>query len=73
MTIVALKLSPAIVVCAGTTIGNDVSSYTPDLTKMIAGDVAEGVPIFETAYLIVKNGVSIEPPNPLLAVPFFAT
>ena len=40
---------------------------------MIAGAVAEGVPIFATAYLIVKNGVSIEPPNPLLSVPFFAT
>ena len=38
--------------CGGTTIGNCPSSYTPALTKMIAGAVAEGVPIFEQAYLI---------------------
>ena len=40
---------------------------------MIAGAVADGVPMFATAYLIVKNGVSIEVPNPLASVPFLAT
>ena len=59
--------------CAGTTIGNIVSSYTPALTKMIAGAVADGVPIFATAYLIVLNAVSIAVPNPLPSVPLGET
>ena len=73
LTIVALKLSPAIVVCAGTTIGNCPSSYTPALTKIIAGAVADGVPIFPTAYLIDANARSIEPPKPLASVPLGET
>ena len=71
--IVALKLSPAIVVCAGTTIGNCASSYTPALTKIIAGAVADGVPIFPTAYFIEANGLSIAAPNPLASVPLGET
>ena len=64
MTIVALRLSPAIVVNAGTTIGNDASSYTPAFTKMIAGVVAVGVEISEHAYLILLYAVSTDPPLP---------
>ena len=40
---------------------------------MIAGAVADGVPIFETAYLIVLNAVSIAVPNPLASVPLGET
>ena len=52
---VALRLSPAIVVNAGTTIGSDASSYVPAFTKMIAGLVAVGVEMFEQAYLIAVS------------------
>ena len=37
--------------------------------KIIAGDVAVGVPIFEQAYLIVLNALSTDPPKPLASVP----
>ena len=60
---VALILSPAIVVCAGTTIGNCASSYVPALTNIIAGFVAVGVPMFATACLIEANAESIEEPS----------
>ena len=73
LTIVARKLSPAIVVCARTTIGNCTSSYTPDFTNITAGAVADGVPIFATAYLIVLNAVSIAVPKPLASVPHVET
>ena len=69
LIIVALKLSPAIVVCGGTTIGSCASSYVPALMKRIAGLVEVGVPIFVDAYLIVLNGRSTEPPKPLASVP----
>ena len=73
LIIVALKLSPATVVCAGTTIGNWPSSYTPAFTNIIAGAVADGVPIFATAYLIDLNGLSIAEPKPLASVPLVET
>ena len=73
MIIVALKLSPAIVVCGGTTIGSCASSYVPALMKSIAGFTEVGVPIFVEAYLIVLNGRSTEPPNPLASVPLGET
>ena len=73
MITVALILSPAIVVCAGTTIGNCASSYVPALTNIIAGFVAVGVPIFATAYLIEANAVSKPPPAPAVSVPSLET
>ena len=73
LIIVALKLSPAIVVCAGTTIGNCVSSYVPALTKIIAGLVAVGVEIFVQAYFIVLYAVSTEPPLPDASCPLVDT
>ena len=41
--------------------------------KRIAGLVEVGVPIFEEAYLIVLNGLSTDPPNPLASVPLGET
>ena len=73
LIIVALKLSPAIVVCGGTTFGSCASSYVPALMKSIAGLVEFGVPIFAEAYFIVLNGLSTEPPNPLASVPLGET
>ena len=73
LIIVALKLSPAIVVCGGTTIGSCASSYVPALMKSIAGFTEVGVPIFVDAYLIVLNGRSTEPPKPLASVPLGET
>ena len=64
LTMVALRLSPAIVVNAGTTIGSDASSYVPAFTKMIAGLVAVGVEIFVQAYFILLYAVSTDPPLP---------
>ena len=40
---------------------------------MIAGAVADGVPIFPTAYLIDLNGLSIAEPKPLASVPLVET
>ena len=40
---------------------------------MIAGAVAEGVPMFEQAYFIEANGLSIAAPNPLASVPLGET
>ena len=71
--ILALKLSPAIVVNGGTTIGSCVSSYTPPFTIITAGVVAVGVPIFCEAYLSVFHAVSIDPPRPATSTPLVAT
>ena len=40
---------------------------------MIAGAVADGVPIFEQAYFIERKGLSIAEPNPLPSVPLVET
>ena len=73
LTIVFLKLSPAIVVKGGTIIGRPISSYTPPFIKMMAGVVAVGVPILGQAYLIVLNAVSTDPPRPAASTPLVAT
>ena len=57
----------------GTTIGNDVSSYVPAFTKMIAGLAEVGVPILEQAYFRVLNAESTEVPKPLESVPVVET
>ena len=63
LIVVALKLSPTIVVYGGTTIGRAVSSYTPPFTNITAGALIVGVPICPQAYLIVFHAVSIEAPR----------
>ena len=73
LIVVALRLSPTIVVYSGTIIGSCVSTYVPAFTKITAGFSLVGVPILEQAYFNDAHAVSIDPPPPALSTPFLAT